>query len=136
MTDALYNRIEAIETFAADVSHELKNPLTSLRSAVEKRGGLPQKLGALLLQPTLAGLRRVVDYAEYGGAPLLGLDGVGVVAHGRSSPRAILNALRAAARTASGGLQAELTQRIGAAETWLPPRRERGRGATAEGVSE
>jgi two-component system, OmpR family, sensor histidine kinase ChvG len=35
MTDALYNRIEAIETFAADVSHELKNPLTSLRSAVE-----------------------------------------------------------------------------------------------------
>ncbi len=35
MTDALYSRIEAIETFAADVSHELKNPLTSLRSAVE-----------------------------------------------------------------------------------------------------
>ncbi|ARY25466.1 stimulus-sensing domain-containing protein [Brucella melitensis] len=35
MTDALYTRIEAIESFAADVSHELKNPLTSLRSAVE-----------------------------------------------------------------------------------------------------
>ena len=35
MTDALYSRIEAIERFAADVSHELKNPLTSLRSAVE-----------------------------------------------------------------------------------------------------
>jgi two-component system, OmpR family, sensor histidine kinase ChvG len=35
MTRALYNRIEAIESFAADVSHELKNPLTSLRSAVE-----------------------------------------------------------------------------------------------------
>ncbi|CAN5561132.1 sensor histidine kinase [soil metagenome] len=35
MTTALYNRIEAIEAFAADVSHELKNPLTSLRSAVE-----------------------------------------------------------------------------------------------------
>lgn len=35
MTDALYTRIEAIERFAADVSHELKNPLTSLRSAVE-----------------------------------------------------------------------------------------------------
>ena len=35
MTGALYNRIEAIEAFAADVSHELKNPLTSLRSAVE-----------------------------------------------------------------------------------------------------
>jgi two-component system sensor histidine kinase ChvG len=35
MTNALYNRIAAIEAFAADVSHELKNPLTSLRSAVE-----------------------------------------------------------------------------------------------------
>jgi two-component system, OmpR family, sensor histidine kinase ChvG len=35
MTNALYRRIEAIESFAADVSHELKNPLTSLRSAVE-----------------------------------------------------------------------------------------------------
>jgi len=35
MTDALYTRIEGIESFAADVAHELKNPLTSLRSAVE-----------------------------------------------------------------------------------------------------
>lgn len=35
MTDALYNRIESIERFAADVAHELKNPLTSMRSAVE-----------------------------------------------------------------------------------------------------
>ena len=35
MTDSLYNRIDAIEAFAADVAHELKNPLTSLRSAVE-----------------------------------------------------------------------------------------------------
>jgi two-component system, OmpR family, sensor histidine kinase ChvG len=35
MTEALYSRIEAIESFAADVAHELKNPLTSLRSAVE-----------------------------------------------------------------------------------------------------
>jgi two-component system sensor histidine kinase ChvG len=35
MTEALYNRIESIEQFAADVAHEIKNPLTSLRSAVE-----------------------------------------------------------------------------------------------------
>src|SRR3712207_9278017 len=37
MTRALYNRIEGTERFAADVAHELKNPLTSLRSAVETR---------------------------------------------------------------------------------------------------
>src|SRR5260370_11524231 len=35
MTQALYNRLDAIESFAADVAHELKNPLTSLRSALE-----------------------------------------------------------------------------------------------------
>ena len=35
MTRALYHRLDAIESFAADVAHELKNPLTSLRSAVE-----------------------------------------------------------------------------------------------------
>lgn len=38
MTDALYQRLDAIESFAADVAHELKNPLTSLRSAVETLG--------------------------------------------------------------------------------------------------
>ena len=35
MTQALYNRIDAIESFAADVSHEIKNPLTSLGSAID-----------------------------------------------------------------------------------------------------
>ncbi|MDO0541142.1 phosphate acyltransferase, partial [Escherichia coli] len=76
-----------------------------LRSAIEKRGGLPEKLGALLLKPTLLGLRRVMDYAEYGGAPLLGLQGVGIVAHGRSSPRAIHNALVTALHHVRAGVQ-------------------------------
>lgn len=53
MTDNLYNRIEAIERFAADVAHELKNPLTSLRSAVEtlplaKRAEDRERLNAII----------------------------------------------------------------------------------------
>ncbi|HEY4199356.1 MAG TPA: sensor histidine kinase [Devosiaceae bacterium] len=53
MTDALYARIEAIERFAADVAHELKNPLTSLRSAVEtlpraKRAEDRERLNAII----------------------------------------------------------------------------------------
>ena len=53
MTDGLYNRIEAIERFAADVAHELKNPLTSLRSAVEtlplaKRAEDRERLNAII----------------------------------------------------------------------------------------
>ena len=39
MTDALWQRMSAIESFAADVAHEIKNPLSSLRSAVETAAG-------------------------------------------------------------------------------------------------
>lgn len=106
-----------------------------LRSAIEKRGGLSEKLGALLLQPTLAGLKRVVDYAEYGGAPLLGIQGVGIVAHGRSTPRAIQNALAAALQASLSGVQAELTRCIDRASAWLPAR-QRGKRATGPDVSD
>lgn len=47
-----------------------------------------------LLQPTLYGIVRKIDYAERGGAPLLGVNGVSVIAHGRSKARAIASALR------------------------------------------
>jgi glycerol-3-phosphate acyltransferase PlsX len=85
------------------------------------RSGLSERLGALLLKPTLAGLKRVVDYAEVGGAPLLGVDGVGIIAHGRSSPKAVMNALRTALETAQAQLKDEMAARIAAA-SWLPQR--------------
>jgi phosphate acyltransferase len=50
------------------------------------------------------GAFRVLDYAEYGGAPLLGVNGVTVICHGRSTPRAIRNALGVAARAVSSGM--------------------------------
>ncbi|QDE69726.1 MULTISPECIES: phosphate acyltransferase PlsX [Myxococcus] len=106
-----------------------------LRQAIERRGGLAEKVGAMLLQPALAGLRRVVDYAEYGGAPLLGIQGVGIVAHGRSTPRALFNALGAALAMAEGGVQAELTRCIGRAGAWLPTH-PKGKRATDAGVSD
>jgi len=92
-----------------------------VRTAIEK-AGVSEKLGALLLKPTLAGLKKVTDYAEYGGAPLLGLDGVGIVAHGRSNPKAIKNALQAALEAAQSGLQEELGRAIERAGAWLPGR--------------
>lgn len=54
------------------------------------------KLGMAMLMPTLRNFWRKLDYAEYGGAPLLGLDGIVIVCHGRSSARAICNAIRLA----------------------------------------
>ncbi len=55
MTSALYSRIEAIESFAADVAHELRNPLTSLRSAVE----------TLPMAKTDANRKRLLDVIEH-----------------------------------------------------------------------
>ncbi|MFN2433542.1 MAG: phosphate acyltransferase PlsX [Gemmatimonadota bacterium] len=54
------------------------------------------RAGALLLRPALRRMRRRLDYAEYGGAPLLGVDGIAIIGHGRSSVKAVKNAIRAA----------------------------------------
>lgn len=55
-------------------------------------------LGALLMKFSLKEFKKLVDYAEYGGAPLLGVDGLVMISHGRSSPKAIKNAIRSSIR--------------------------------------
>ena len=54
------------------------------------------KLGSLLSAPAFKALKKEIDYSEYGGAPLLGIDGVCIIAHGGSSANAIKNAIRIA----------------------------------------
>jgi phosphate acyltransferase len=54
------------------------------------------KLGYLILKKPFGRFQRRVDYAEYGGAPLLGVNGISIICHGRSSPKAIKNAVRVA----------------------------------------
>jgi glycerol-3-phosphate acyltransferase PlsX len=53
-------------------------------------------LGALLLKSSFRKLKKDIDYSEYGGAPLLGVDGVVIIGHGRSNAYAIKNAIRVA----------------------------------------
>ena len=55
------------------------------------------KMGYLLARDAFAQFRKRVDYAEYGGAPLLGLNGTGIICHGRSNALAIKNGLLVAA---------------------------------------
>jgi len=69
------------------------------------------KLGAFLLKPAFRELARRIDYAEYGGAPLLGVNGVVVIAHGRSSAKAIKNAVRIAAQAYGEGLVEAISAR-------------------------
>ncbi|NOX25174.1 MAG: phosphate acyltransferase, partial [Deltaproteobacteria bacterium] len=55
------------------------------------------KMGYLLSKNAYANLKKRTDYAEYGGAPLLGLSGIGIICHGRSNATAIKNAIKIAA---------------------------------------
>lgn len=66
-----------------------------LRSEIEK--SLRAKLGYLLIRHAFNNFRKRVDYAEYGGAPLLGINGTGIVSHGKSNAVAIKNAVVVAA---------------------------------------
>ena len=54
------------------------------------------KIGLLFLMPSLKRFKKELDYSEYGGAPLLGVNGVAIIGHGRSNVKAIKNAIRAA----------------------------------------
>ena len=57
------------------------------------KSGILQKIGALLLKPVFRGIKKATDYAEYGGAPLLGVNGCVIIAHGKSNSKAIKNAI-------------------------------------------
>ncbi|MGZ4381834.1 MAG: phosphate acyltransferase PlsX [Gaiellaceae bacterium] len=70
------------------------------------------KLGGLLIRPAARRLRTKLDPDEYGGAYLLGLRGLAVVAHGRSGRRAIANAVRLAARGAEHRVVERLAERL------------------------
>ncbi len=72
------------------------------------RESLLFRLGAFLVKVSIRDLRKVLDYAEYGGAPLLGVDGVCIICHGSSSPKAIKNALRLATQM----VEQKVNQRI------------------------
>jgi phosphate acyltransferase len=72
--------------------------LKMLRREIEARP--LAKLGALLARPAFRALRAKLDYREFGGGPLLGINGTVIVAHGRSDAYAIRNAIRVAQQTA------------------------------------
>jgi glycerol-3-phosphate acyltransferase PlsX len=65
--------------------------------------------GAVLMRSALEQVKKRVDYEEIGGAPLLGIDGTALIAHGRSTPHAILNALSSAQAFAAQHMQGELS---------------------------
>lgn len=69
-------------------------------------------LGALLMKFRMTHIKKLVDYSEYGGAPLLGVNGIVMISHGRSSAKAIKNAIRATKREIEHSLITKLTKEI------------------------
>jgi phosphate acyltransferase len=84
---------------------------TFLRKDIDE--SLISKLGYLLMRPAFNSLKRRVDYAEYGGAPLVGINGISIISHGRSSDRAIKNAIRVAAELATSEVNKRIRADIG-----------------------
>src|SRR5512135_3518771 len=73
---------------------------------------LVRKLGYLMMRPAFRALKRRIDYAEYGGAPLIGIDGISIISHGRSSDRAIMNAIRVASELARSDVNKHIREDI------------------------
>jgi len=88
----------------------IRTVLTTLREEIA--GSTRAKLGGLLIRPAARGLRERLDPDTYGGAYLLGLRGLAVIAHGDSSPRAIANAIRLAARGVEHDVVGRLQERL------------------------
>lgn len=86
--------------------------MTEMRSEVTRT--LPGRIGALLVRPSLRRMRARVDPENYGGAYLLGVRGLAVIAHGNSSGTGIANAVRAAARGAREDLVTHFAAALGA----------------------
>jgi glycerol-3-phosphate acyltransferase PlsX len=73
---------------------------------------LIRKLGYFMMRPAFRALKRRIDYAEYGGAPLVGINGISIISHGRSSDRAIKNAVRVATELAKSEVNKHIHEDI------------------------
>jgi glycerol-3-phosphate acyltransferase PlsX len=83
----------------------------------EIRRGLIAKAGALMMKGAFEAVQAQLDYAEYGGAPLLGVNGVAIISHGKSSSRAIKNAILAAEKSIKSKINLRIEERLkGAAQ--------------------
>lgn len=75
------------------------------------------KIGYLLAREAFDSFKKKVDYAEYGGAPLLGLNGTGIICHGRSNARAIQNAIKVAAELVRNQVNDHILQLLQASDS-------------------
>jgi glycerol-3-phosphate acyltransferase PlsX len=76
------------------------------------KSSVASQLGYLFSKGALKGIKRTMDYSEYGGAPLLGVRGVCVIGHGRSNANAVKNAIRVAAGLARARVNEKIEEEL------------------------
>ena len=86
--------------------------VSELVDAGDVGGGEPDTAVSDLVQAALARLGGTIDYAESGGAPLLGVNGTVIISHGRSGSKAISNAIRMANKMAEVDINSEIVQNL------------------------
>src|ERR1044071_7568394 len=114
--DIFSNKVDVVvcDGFTGNIALKTMEVVASFAGSVLKdafQKSLSSKMGYLLSRTSLREAYRRLDYAEYGGAPLIGLDGVAIIAHGGSNPLAIKNAIRAA----SDAVERQVNRHIGEA---------------------
>ncbi len=108
VADALFGLVRA-ELAGAPAGPGAGRPAVGAQVATVRR-----RLGGALAAPALRSLEKRIDFAETGGALLAGVDGVVIIAHGRSDTTAMKNAVKLAHRFAAAGLPARLAASLGA----------------------
>jgi len=88
--------------------------ISMLRTEMSK--SFMAKIGYLLARQAFRNFGKRVDYAEYGGAPLLGVNGTGIICHGRSNAKAIKNAIKVAAEMIRGRVNGHIVQLLSESE--------------------
>ena len=96
--------LKTIEGTAMSMMGEIKKSMTS---------SLKSKIGAVLVKSGLKNIKDLLDYRQYGGAPLLGLNGHVLKAHGSSDAVAIASAVRQAKRMANSDSIEKISNKVG-----------------------
>jgi phosphate acyltransferase len=94
--------IVVCDGFVGNICLKLSEGLAETLKAMleeEIRAGFGSKVGFLFMKKAFKNFSRRVDYAEYGGVPLLGVNGTVIIGHGASNPKAIMNAIRVAGQS-------------------------------------
>ena len=105
--------------FVGNVVLKVSESLAESLSALLKRElgeSFITRIGALFSKSALMAMKREMDYTEYGGAPLLGIDGICIICHGSSTSKAIKNAIKVAAEFIDHKVNQHIVESIGRAE--------------------